>query len=300
MSLDKEAAVDLKAYLKDKRALIEQFIEGYFKEPIAPETLHEAMKYSLLAGGKRIRPVLCLTAYETCGGDGGDILPQAAAIELIHTYSLIHDDLPAMDDDDLRRGKPTNHVIYGEAMAILAGDGLLTEAFRMFSASETISPAILLSALRELSSAAGLFGMVAGQAMDIISEGKAHDVKTLQFIHRNKTAALLKASVRIGGILFNAGQASMSPLDAYGEAIGMAFQIVDDILDITATTEELGKPHGSDENKNKMTYPAIFGIERSKAMAKEQIDMALQAADCLGPKAHWFKEIANYLLERSN
>ncbi|KWT92863.1 polyprenyl synthetase family protein [Candidatus Magnetominusculus xianensis] len=291
---------DLKTYLGEKKALVEAFIIGYFEEPIAPGILHESMKYSLLAGGKRIRPVLCLTAYETCGGNGQDIMPQAAAIELIHTYSLIHDDLPAMDDDDLRRGKPTNHVIYGEAMAILAGDGLLTEAFRMFSNNDKVAPAMLLQAINELSAAAGLFGMVAGQAMDIISEGKAHDKKTLEFIHRNKTAALLKASVRLGGILYNADKAKMDSLTGYGEAIGLAFQIVDDILDVTGTTEELGKPQGSDENKNKMTYPAMYGVERSKAMAKEQIDRALQSVELFGPKALWFKEIANYLLKRSN
>jgi geranylgeranyl diphosphate synthase type II len=292
--------VELKTYLKERKALVEDFVNGYFNEPIAPEILHESMRYSLLAGGKRIRPVLCLTAYETCGGAADDILPQAAALELIHTYSLIHDDLPAMDDDDLRRGKPTNHVVYGEAMAILAGDGLLTESFRMFTTSDSVAPAMLLSALRELSSAAGLFGMVAGQAMDIISEGKAHDTKVLEFIHRNKTAALLKASVRIGGILYGAEAAPMSALTGYGEAIGLAFQIVDDILDVTGTTEELGKPRGSDENKNKMTYPAIYGVERSKTMAKEQIDRAFESVEFFGPRAHWFKEIAKYLLKRSN
>ncbi|MBF0457276.1 MAG: polyprenyl synthetase family protein [Nitrospirae bacterium] len=292
--------MDLKTYLSGKKVLVEDFVSRYFEQPIAPEILHNSMKYSLLAGGKRIRPALCLTAYETCGGNGEDIMPQAAAIELIHTYSLIHDDLPAMDDDDLRRGKPTNHVIYGEAMAILAGDGLLTEAFRMFSSNDKIAPAMLLNAIHELSSAAGLFGMVAGQAMDIISEGKSHDTKILEFIHRNKTAALLKASVRLGGILYNAEDAAMSSLTGYGEAIGLAFQIVDDILDVTGTTEELGKPQGSDENKNKLTYPAVYGVERSRTMAKEQIDRALQSAEFFGPKAHWFKEIANYLLERSN
>ncbi|MBF0320433.1 MAG: polyprenyl synthetase family protein [Nitrospirae bacterium] len=292
--------MDLKTYLKEKKALVEDFVTGYFKEPIAPEILHESMKYSILAGGKRIRPVLCLAAYETCGGDGEAIVPQAAAIELIHTYSLIHDDLPAMDDDDLRRGKPTNHVVYGEAMAILAGDGLLTEAFRMFSKNDKIAPEILLRALRELSSAAGLYGMVAGQAMDIIAEGKAHDKELLEFIHRNKTAALLKASVRIGGVLYNAGEAAISALTGYGEAIGLAFQIVDDILDVTGTTEELGKPRGSDEDKNKMTYPALYGVEHSRALAKEQIDRALQSVEFFGPKALWFNEIAKYLLKRSN
>ncbi|MBF0556494.1 MAG: polyprenyl synthetase family protein [Nitrospirae bacterium] len=292
--------MELKTYLGEKKALIEDFVSGYFREPIAPEVLHESMKYSLLAGGKRIRPVLCLTAYETCGGNGQDILPQASAIELIHTYSLIHDDLPAMDDDGLRRGKPTNHVIYGEAMAILAGDGLLTEAFRMFSSNDKLAPEVLLNAINELSGAAGLFGMVAGQAMDIISEGKEHDKKVLEFIHRNKTAALLKASVRLGGILYNAGTAAIDALTGYGEAIGLAFQIVDDILDVTGTTEELGKPRGSDENKNKLTYPAMYGVEGSRTMAKEQIDRALQSVEFFGPKAHWFKEIANYLLKRSN
>ncbi|MBF0345820.1 MAG: polyprenyl synthetase family protein [Nitrospirae bacterium] len=292
--------MELKRYIDEKKKIIEDFLSEYFRDPIEPGIFYEAMKYSVFAGGKRLRPALCITAYEACGGSGLDILPQAAALELIHTYSLIHDDLPAMDDDDLRRGKPTNHKVYGEAIAILAGDGLLTEAFHMFSRSDKVSQTALLTAIKELSSAAGLYGMVAGQAMDIISEGKSADSKTLEFIHRNKTAALIRASVRLGGILSETDEQTLDAINQYGENIGLAFQVVDDILDIIGTTEELGKPKGSDDSKHKMTYPALYGIERSRDIASELISNALKAIQPLQDRAFWLKEIASYLLKRTN
>jgi geranylgeranyl diphosphate synthase type II len=293
--------MELKTYLADKKKLVEDYLERYFQEnPFAPSILHDAMKYSLFAGGKRIRPILCITAHEACGGAGEDILPQAAAFEMIHTYSLIHDDLPAMDDDDLRRGKPTSHKVYGEAIAILAGDGLLTEAFRMFSESRTIPSASLLNALRELSASAGLWGMVAGQAADIISEGKEAHRETLEFIHKNKTGALLRASVAVGAILRDAAGAEMEALTQYGQNIGLAFQVVDDILDITQTTQELGKPQGSDSAGNKMTYPALYGLERSREIAGQYILNALEALKPLGPRGVWLGAIAEYLRERTN
>ncbi|QWR77899.1 polyprenyl synthetase family protein [Candidatus Magnetomonas plexicatena] len=294
--------MNLKTYLAETKSLIEDFLKMYFRQTGEPEVLFDAMRYSLFAGGKRIRPILCLTAYETCGGVGTDILPQACALELIHTYSLIHDDLPAMDNDDLRRGKPTNHKVYGDAMAILAGDGLLTESFRMFTtvAGDSGITKNILPAIKELASSAGLYGMVAGQALDIISEGKTPDKTTLEFIHKNKTAALLKTSVRLGGILYGAQKPEMSALSDYGEAIGLAFQVVDDILDVTGTTEELGKPQGSDDSKDKMTYPAMYGIERSKEIARELITRGLESAEFFKGKAMWLKEIANYLLKRTN
>jgi geranylgeranyl diphosphate synthase type II len=293
--------MDLKTYLADKRELIEDYLGRYFQENrFDPPVLYDAVKYSLFAGGKRIRPILCITAHEACGGAGGEILPQAAAFEMIHTYSLVHDDLPAMDDDDLRRGKPTNHKVYGEAMAILAGDGLLTEAFRMFSTSRTIPAGLLLGALRELSASAGLWGMVAGQAADIISEGKEARRETLEFIHKNKTGALLRASVTAGAILGGAAGAEMEAVTRYGQNIGLAFQVVDDILDITQSTEELGKPQGSDSARNKMTYPALYGLERSREIAKQYIENAMAALDAFGPRGLWLKAIAEYLLERTN
>ncbi|MEO5357546.1 MAG: polyprenyl synthetase family protein [Nitrospirae bacterium YQR-1] len=292
--------MDLKTYLAEKRALVEGYLKDYFYHAGEPSVLFDSMRYSLFAGGKRIRPILCLTAYEACGGNGIDILPQASAIEMIHTYSLIHDDLPAMDNDDLRRGKPTNHIVYGDAMAILAGDGLLTEAFKMFTESNDSTTLYILPAIRELAASAGLSGMVAGQALDILSEGKVPDKTTLEFIHRNKTAALLKTSVRLGGVLYGAQRGVMDALTQYGEAIGLAFQVVDDILDITGTTQELGKPRGSDDNKNKMTYPTLYGIERSKEIARELINRGLETAEFFKGNALWLKEIANYLLERTN
>ncbi|KJR42134.1 geranylgeranyl pyrophosphate synthase [Candidatus Magnetoovum chiemensis] len=294
--------MELKTYLSQKRKEVEDFILNYFNEPFSPSILYDAIKYSLFAGGKRIRPILCLSAADACGNDYKNILPQACAIELIHTYSLIHDDLPAMDDDDLRRGKPTNHKVFGEAMAILAGDGLLTEAFLMFSRNASnIAPELLVRAIRELAANAGLYGMIAGQAMDIISEGKAADRETLEFIHKNKTAALIKASVSIGGILSGADDNCMNALYDYGSEIGLAFQIVDDILDITSTTEELGKPIGSDDDKFKMTYPSLYGLDGSKQIARQCINNAMDAAKILGDtKACWLKEIALYLLERTN
>ncbi len=292
--------MDLNTYLRDKRETIEKYLESYFEKPVEPEVLHDAMKYSLFAGGKRIRPILCLTAYEACGKDSREILQQAGALELIHTYSLIHDDLPSMDDDDLRRGKPTNHKVFGEAIAILAGDGLLTEAFLMFLKNDKILHNLLIDALKELSSSAGLYGMVAGQAMDIISEGKRVEEDTLRFIHRNKTAALIKASVKIGGILSNTEYIYLRALTEFGENIGHAFQIVDDILDVSGTTEELGKTKGSDTNRQKMTYPALYGLERSREIARTYLNDAKKAIDVFSDRGYWLNKLADYLLERTN
>lgn len=289
---------DLKVYLTQRRQLVEDYLKRYFSRRHPPERLYEAMTYSLFAGGKRIRPVLAMASYEACGGRAEDILPQASAIELIHTYSLIHDDLPAMDDDDFRRGKPTNHKVFGEAMAILAGDALLTEAFVMFSQSDVFKPEPLLKALRELATAAGPEGMVAGQAMDILSEGLSPDEETLSFIHTHKTGALIAGSVRIGPILAEAPQDLYNALNTYGQCIGHAFQIVDDILDLVGDEKKLGKPVGSDIDKNKMTYPALYGVETSRLKARELINQATSAIESLGTKATPLKEIALYILQR--
>ncbi len=292
---------ELKKYLNDKKKGIDEFIKEYFKTPVIPLILHESVVYSLTAGGKRIRPILCIASYEACNGNK-NIIPYATAIEFIHTYSLIHDDLPAMDDDDLRRGKPTNHKVFGEGIAILAGDGLLTEAFRILSNPlyAKIKADTLLRVIYEISMAAGLRGMVAGQAYDLISEGKEPNGEIVEFIHLHKTAAMIRASVKTGALLAEASEDKIDRLESYGEAIGLAFQIVDDILDIESTTEEMGKPQGSDMQRGKMTYPRVYGIEKSRKKAKELVDKALETLSIFDEKAEPLRQIALYIVKRTS
>lgn len=292
---------DLKKYVEEKRQTIENFINSYFDPPVIPSILHESVLYSLKAGGKRLRPILCIASYEACGGKK-DITAYATAIEFIHTYSLIHDDLPAMDNDDLRRGKPTNHKVFGEGIAILAGDGLLTEAFSILSnpSYAQISPSLLLRVINEISQASGLRGMVGGQAYDLISEGKEPDAQIVEFIHLNKTAQLITASVRAGAILANSAEELIERLTVYGRSVGVAFQIVDDILDVEGTTEQMGKPKGSDEKKGKMTYPRVFGCDASKKKAKELIEKAIDAISIFDQKAEPLRAIAQYIIKRSS
>lgn len=292
--------MDIKSFLKEKKGLVDSFLSSYFDRPIRPSVLHESMKYSLLAGGKRIRPILCIASYEACGGNGTEVLPQACALEFIHTYSLIHDDLPTMDNDSLRRGKPTNHVVFGEAMAILAGDALLTDAFRVFSESKTLAPERLLAGMRDLSASAGIMGMVAGQAQDIISENGEPSEEIVQFIHMNKTAALIRSSVTIGAHLAGADDDDMPLFSKFGSNIGLAFQVIDDILDIEGTTEELGKPKGSDMEKKKMTYPSVYGIEQSRAIAGELISSAGASIRKIKGNPQNLIAIADYLLARTS
>jgi len=292
--------MDIKVYLEEKRRLVDSYLKEYFKTPFPPERLHSAMTYSLFAGGKRIRPILALMSYECLGGDPVRILPQASSLELIHTYSLIHDDLPAMDNDDLRRGIPTNHKVFGEAMAILAGDGLLTEAFNMLTINQgDLSPSALISVIRDVSQKAGLKGMVAGQAQDILSEDSEPDKEALEFIHSNKTGALITASLRMGPILAESDENLLSLFTGYGERLGMVFQIVDDILDLTGSPEEMGKPLRSDEKKKKLTYPRVYGIEKSKELARRLVEEAIELISRIGPSSKPLKEIALYLLRRS-
>ena len=294
--------MDIKNYLQEKRQSIDSYLTSYLEAPSAPPVLNEAMKYSLFAGGKRVRPILALASYEACGGDPAKIIPQAAALELIHTYSLIHDDLPAMDNDELRRGKPTSHKVFGEAIAILAGDALLTEAFFMMAKSASnggvIKPLCLLKAVREVALSAGANGMVGGQAQDILSENSEPDGDTLEFIHLHKTAALITASVRLGPILAGSRKSTLYALTRYGECIGLAFQIIDDILDIEGTTEELGKSAGADSKKKKLTYPLLFGIEGARKKAKDLIKSAIDALTIFSSEAGPLREIAKYLGER--
>lgn len=295
--------IDIKAYLKTKREAINSFIEEYLSKPFQPEILRESMLYSLRAGGKRVRPILCIASYEACNGDSEDIIPYAASLEFIHTYSLIHDDLPAMDNDDLRRGLPTNHKVFGEGMAILAGDALLTEAFYIVSnnhLSNIFPPDLRLRIIRELCLAAGVHGMVCGQAEDLLSENREPDIETLRFIHSHKTGAMITASVRIGGILAGCDEKILSDLTKYGEKIGLAFQIIDDILDVEGSTEEIGKPKGSDERKKKLTYPKIYGLDESKEIAKELVNEAIESLNRFDEKADPLRAIARYLIERRN
>jgi geranylgeranyl diphosphate synthase, type II len=293
--------MDIKTYLTEKKVLVDAFLTDYFSEKSRPAVLSEAMNYSLQAGGKRIRPILCLAAYEACGGRAADIVSFASALEMVHTYSLIHDDLPAMDNDDLRRGKATNHKVYGEAIAILAGDALLTEAFSILSGPvSSLKAASQLAAVRELSIASGMQGMVAGQVQDMLSENAEPDEETLRFIHHHKTAALLSSSVRIGAILAGSPAGVFEAVSVYGDRIGLAFQVIDDILDIVGETEVIGKPKGSDEKKNKLTYPRIYGIEKSRDIAEGLVAEAVEGLRCFGPEADPLRGIASYLLSRTH
>ena len=258
---------DFAAYLEAARLKVEEALDGSLG-PERPESLREAMRYSLLAGGKRLRPILCLAACELAGGSQAQAIPTAVALEMIHTMSLIHDDLPAMDNDDLRRGRPTNHKVFGEANAILAGDALLTRAFEMVALRSPGVPAErLLAVLGELSLASGAPGLVGGQVVDLECEGRSVDLDTLEFIHLHKTGALLRACVVSGALIGGAADAMLEALRIYARGIGLAFQIIDDILDVTASSEVLGKTAGKDLVADKTTYPKLLGIEESRRRA---------------------------------
>jgi geranylgeranyl diphosphate synthase type II len=255
-------------YPDDLRLMVEERLADLaYSERAATAGLEEAMRYSLLAGGKRIRPVLCLAAGRAAGADPADLLPTAAAIELIHTYSLIHDDLPAMDDDDLRRGRPTSHVAHGEDVAILAGDALFAEAMRLIAERQGGDPARVLAAIREIAGATGVDGMVGGQYVDVTEGGS--DAESLRLLHSLKTGRLIVASVCAGLLLGEASEDEQTRLRAFAEELGVLFQIVDDILDVTGSDEELGKPSGSDERHGKVTYVSLFGLERARELADE-------------------------------
>ncbi|MCM0082342.1 polyprenyl synthetase family protein [Geomonas sp. Red32] len=294
--------MDLKDYLKKRCELVDQALEGFLTPADElPASVHGSMRYSVFAGGKRVRPVLMLAACEAVGGTIEAAMPAACSMEMIHTYSLIHDDLPAMDDDDFRRGNPTNHKVYGEAIAILAGDALLTEAFVLLSREGAGDPAARLKVIQEIACAAGSHGMVGGQVVDMESEGKKEiDLATLSYIHTHKTGALLRASVRAGAILGGASCDQLKALTRYGEAIGLAFQIADDILDVEGTTEELGKDAGSDEARGKATYPALMGLEASKARASELVEIALDSLASFDERAEPLRAIASYIVKRKS
>ncbi|MBW6509841.1 MAG: polyprenyl synthetase family protein [Desulfuromonadales bacterium] len=294
---------ELQAYLGRQLALIEEALHRFMPAAaIRPDRLHEAMRYSVLGGGKRIRPVLLLAACEAVGGDPRKALPAACAVEMIHAYSLIHDDLPAMDNDDLRRGRPTNHKVYGEATAILAGDGLLTEAFVLLSRNDVltdVTTADRLAIINLLATHAGTRGMVGGQMVDMEVEGSTIDLPILEYIHTHKTGALIKAAVGIGAIVGGALAQQREALQRYAAAAGLAFQIADDILDVTAMTDELGKRSGSDQQRGKATYPGFFGLAEAQQRARELNDIAIDSLQLFGEEAQPLRAIARYIIERS-
>ncbi len=290
--------MEIKEYLGARRDYFDSQLKNYLPHPDScPEVLLRAMEYSLFAGGKRLRPILVFAAAETCGGRLEAAMPQAAALEMVHTYSLIHDDLPAMDDDDLRRGMPSNHKVFGEGMAILAGDALLTHAFSVAAQGLNEDPLRRLAAVAELAKAAGPVGMVAGQAMDISGFSKM-DAAQVNHIHRCKTGALIKAAVRMGAIISGAGAKVVHGLTQYADSLGLAYQIVDDILDVTQTSQQLGKNPGSDEKKGKETFVTVHGLEGARIMAAAETARAVQALQALGGDYSLLQDLAEYIGQR--
>jgi len=293
---------DLSIYLKKQQEIINSALDKWLPLPHGPSgPVVDAIRYSLMSGGKRIRPILLIAAAGATGGDQKALLPAACAFECIHTYSLIHDDLPAMDNDDLRRGRPTCHKVYGEAIAILAGDGLLTYAFELMCKPEltqNISPLLLKDAVFLLAKAAGVSGMVGGQTADILMEGQPVDAEALSFIHSHKTGSLIQTSVEIGGLLGKASDEELYHLKRYGESLGLAFQIKDDLLDVEGDQEILGKPVGSDNRNFKATYPALFGLKETKRRAQELLEKALSELECFDDRAEPLRSIARYIIKR--
>jgi len=291
----------IEAYLNRRAVAVNHALEALVpSEMTPPQNLHRAMRYSLMGGGKRLRPVLVLMAGEALGAETDDLMPAACAMEMIHTYSLIHDDLPAMDNDDLRRGRPTCHKAFGEAVAILAGDALLTRAFEVLALH---APAgnidRQIRVIKEVAAAAGTVNaLIGGQMADIESEGRQVSDSTLEYIHRSKTGAMIRASVTIGGIIAGADPEQIETLRSYGEKIGLAFQVADDILDVTSTSEQLGKTPGKDMAAQKATYPALHGLAQSEDHARQLVDDAVTIISALGPAAHKLQEMARFIIAR--
>lgn len=302
--------LDLTPWISARRELVERSLDRNLPAPdTPPSVIHDAMRYSVMAGGKRIRPILAIAAAEACGAAIEPLLRPFCALELIHTYSLVHDDLPALDDDDLRRGRKTSHVVFGEAIAILTGDALLTEAFSWLSDPvEGIDPARQLHAVRLVSRAVDSRGMIGGQVADLEAErlettGPGSDglLERLEFIHRNKTGQLLTASVLLGGVLAGADERRLVALRTYGESIGLAFQIIDDLLDLEGTSESLGKTAGKDLAQGKLTYPAILGSDPARERARELLEIALRSADIIDDsRKNYLGPIARYICSRSS
>lgn len=293
---------DLKLYLADRKRWVDAALEQHLPAITGLEKkVIEAARYSLFAGGKRLRPILCLAAAEVVGAKPQDVLPAACALEMIHTYSLIHDDLPAMDNDDFRRGQPTNHKMFGEAIAILAGDALLTEAFGFAAklrGNRAIEAGGILEVIAILVKASGYRGMIGGQVIDLECENRTVDLATVEYMHVHKTGALISASLEIGAVLGGGSPEQVTALTRYGHHLGLAFQITDDLLDIEGDAELMGKQPGSDVAKNKKTYPALLGVAQSREAAREHVQEALQALTVFDDKAEPLRAIARYLLER--
>jgi geranylgeranyl diphosphate synthase type II len=291
--------MELKRYLVARQKEVDRALDRFLpKESTPPATIHRAMRYSLFAGGKRLRPILCLAAAEACGGEINPALPLACAVECIHTYSLIHDDLPSMDNDDLRRGRPTCHKVFGEGIAVLAGDALLTIAFEIAATVQLPRRYSLPGVFSEIASAAGSRKLIAGQVADLEAEGRTLNRAQLRYIHENKTAALLTASVRLGAMTANATAKQLAAITDFGRALGLAFQVIDDILDVTQTSEKLGKSAGKDIAAKKATYPAVIGLEKSRAEARRLTSKAHRALESLGERAITLRALADYLLRR--
>ena len=288
----------LKEYIKEVNRYLKKLLP---KEQEISNTIVEAMDYSIFAGGKRLRPILLIEAAKCIGVDKERVLPLAGAIEMIHTYSLIHDDLPAMDDDDYRRGKLTNHKVFGEGMAILVGDALLNYSFEIMIGNvpkEVDDMKRYVEAIQEITSAAGVKGMLGGQVKDLEYEGKTMDLDTLNYIHTHKTGALIRASIRAGAIAGGATKEELEALTIYGERLGLAFQIVDDILDVIGDVTKLGKPVGSDQDKQKLTYASIYGIEKSKEMIDKLLEEALEKIELFGSKGKFLRELGVFICKR--
>jgi geranylgeranyl diphosphate synthase type II len=290
---------DLTRYLEAHTRAVNRALDRFLpKESARPGTIHRAMRYSLFAGGKRMRPALCLAAAEACGGKVDDAMPLACAVECIHTYSLIHDDLPAMDNDDFRRGKPTNHKVFGDGIAVLAGDALLTQAFQIIAQAKGWRRYPHKTLIIELAQASGSLQLIAGQVADLEGEGKKISPADLRYIHERKTSALLCCSARLGGMSANCSNAQLRALTDFGYNVGLAFQIIDDILDVTQTSEQLGKTAGKDMKAAKATYPSVVGMQRSRDIAVELTGKAFDALKIFKGKARGLEALADYLLRR--
>ena len=288
-------------YLKERQVQVEAYMQTLAPAQSGPlSRMMESMRYSLFAGGKRLRPILLLAAADTVGGDGRQFLHSACAMEMIHTYSLIHDDLPAMDDDDYRRGRLTNHKVFGEGLAVLAGDGLLTMAFETLLSQPGVTPEIRTRVALEVAQAAGPFGMVGGQAIDLGSEGQQPTPEIMMMMHRLKTGALFRASLRAGALLAGGSAEAVQKLTEYAEQFGLAFQITDDILDVTGTEAVLGKPIGSDEKNHKATYVSMYSLSEAQTMAKEAVSRSISALEEFGDQAWVLRSLAEYLLIRDS
>lgn len=294
---------DLKTYVSARRERVDAALDRYLpREDAPPETLHKAMRYSVFSGGKRIRPVFCIAAFEACGGGGEKVLPVACALELIHTYSLIHDDLPCMDDDDMRRGVPTNHKVFGEAVAVLAGDALLTYAMELVvdEGGRLMGPETAIQVAADIVRAIGSDGMVAGQVLDMESENKAIDERMMEYIHSRKTGRLITSSVRCGALAADAGESLLDKVTTYGRSLGLAFQIMDDILDEEGSFGDLKSGKGLDREKGKATYPRVFGLERSKEITAQLIKESKASIDGLGEGFAPLAALADFVASRSS